>query len=97
MKHSANWMSLAIDGWSMGMEASTVIGLRMIKLAGGGAEAEREARRMVGEKIDTGIALSRLAVTQGPGSTWEATASTALRQMRTRVRANRRRLTGAAR
>jgi hypothetical protein len=93
MKRSANWMSLAVDGWSMGMEASTVIGLRMIKLAGGGTEAEREARRMVGEKIAMGIALQRLAAAQGPGSTWEGTASTALRHMRTRVRANRRRLT----
>jgi hypothetical protein len=90
-------MSLAIDGWSMGMEATIVIGLRMIKLAGGGAGAEREARLMVGEKIETGIALQRLAVTQGPGSTWEGTASSALRHMRTRVRANRRRLSRPSR
>jgi hypothetical protein len=85
-------MSLAIDGWSMGMEATIVIGLRMIKLAGGGAEAEREARLMVGEKIETGIAFQRLAAARGPGSTWEGAASSALRHMRTRVRANRRRL-----
>jgi hypothetical protein len=48
------WTSLAFDSWSLGLEASTVIGLRMMKLAAGGAAAQTEAKLMVGEKMAAG-------------------------------------------
>jgi hypothetical protein len=45
------WMSLAMKAWQIGLEAQSVIILRMLRLAAGGARAEAEANRMVTEKI----------------------------------------------
>src|SRR5580698_7333342 len=41
--------------------ASRMIGLRMLELAAGGVAGEVEAQRMVGEKIDSALALQGLA------------------------------------
>ena len=37
------------------LESSEVVGLRVMKLAGGGVDAQHEARLMVNEKIDAAI------------------------------------------
>jgi hypothetical protein len=42
------WFTL----WSLAMESSEVIGLRVVKLAGGGVDAHREAHLIVSEKVD---------------------------------------------
>jgi hypothetical protein len=41
------WLRVTMDAWALGFEASSVIGLRMMKLAAGGpaAEVERWASR----------------------------------------------------
>jgi hypothetical protein len=44
------WMSLGMKAWQIGLEAQSVIILRMLRLAAGGARAEAEASRMVTEK-----------------------------------------------
>jgi hypothetical protein len=44
-------ISLGIKAWQIGFEAQSVIALRMLRFAAGGARAEAEASRMVGEKI----------------------------------------------
>jgi hypothetical protein len=85
-------MSLALDSWSMGVEASAVMGLRLMKLSEGGAEAGAEAQLMVSEKVGAAIELQMLAVTGGLGKTWETAAGRSLRHVRKAVRANRRRL-----
>jgi len=69
-----------------------VIGLRTLKLAAGGAAGDAEARRMVSEKIDAGVALQTLALTGGLGFTPQAAAAKTLTHYRRKVRANRRRL-----
>ena len=69
-----------------------MIGLRTLKLAAGGAAGEAEARRMVSEKIDAGVALQTLALTGGLGFTPQAAAAKTLTHYRRKVRANRRRL-----
>lgn len=75
-------------GWDMALlalEAQTVIGLRMMRLAGGGARAEAEARRMVTEKAAaTAEAVATLALGGSP--------QTVIKRTRSRVRANARRL-----
>lgn len=86
------WTSLAFDTWSLGLEASSVIGLRMMKLAAGGAAAQAEAQRMVSEKATAGMMLPMLAATGQLGATGPAIASKSLAHLRRKVRANRRRL-----
>ncbi len=86
------WTTLAFDAWSLGLEASSVIGLRMMKLAAGGAAAQAEAQLMVGEKVATGLTLPMLAMTGQLGASGPAIASGSLAHLRKKVRANRRRL-----
>ena len=47
---AADWMNLAGQSWMLWGEAASVIWLRSLKLAGGGASARNEAVRMVSEK-----------------------------------------------
>jgi hypothetical protein len=85
------WLSLTMDAWALSLEASTVMSLRALKLAAGGAAAEAEALRMVTEKIEAGMALQAKAMTGAIG-TGHAAAHGALKHYRRKVRANRRRL-----
>ncbi len=91
-KRKDPWTSLAFDSWSLGLEASTVIGLRMMKLAAGGAAAQAEAELMVSEKVAAGMTLPMLAMTGQLGATGPAIAAGSLAHLRKKVRANRRRL-----
>jgi hypothetical protein len=91
-KRKDPWTSLAFDSWSLGLEASTVIGLRMMKLAAGGAAAQAEAELMVSEKMAAGMTLPMLAMTGQLGATGPAIAAGSLAHLRKKVRANRRRL-----
>ena len=45
------WLSFGLKAWQIGLEAQSVIALRMLRLAAGGARAEAEASRMVTEKV----------------------------------------------
>lgn len=86
------WFNMAWNAWSLGIEASTVIGLRTMKIAAGGAAAETEARRMVSEKVDAGLTLQAAALTGGLGFTPHGVGAKTLNHYRRIVRANRRRL-----
>ena len=81
-----------MDAWSLGIEASSVIGLRTLKIAAGGPAADAEARRMVQEKIAAALALQMKAMTGGLGATASGAAAKTLTHYRRKVRANRRRL-----
>lgn len=82
---------LAVDGWSLWFEAAGVIWLRSMRLAGGGKLAEREAQRMVSEKVlaNWELGWKMLAAPLDPP---EGRADKAVRHYRSKVRANRRRL-----
>jgi len=86
------WFRAGFKAWSLGLEASSVIALRTLKIAAGGVAAEVEACRMVNEKIETGLALQALALTGGLGLTASSAATKMLTHYRRKVRANRRRL-----
>ncbi len=86
------WLRAGFAAWSLGIEASTVIALRTMKIAGGGAAAEQEIQRMVSEKVQAGIDLQTKALTGGLGFTPESAANKTLSHYRRKVRANRRRL-----
>ncbi|MGH6963683.1 MAG: hypothetical protein ACREE0_04310 [Phenylobacterium sp.] len=86
------WIGIGFDAWRLGLEASTVIGLRTMKIAQGGAAGEAEAQRMVQEKIDAGLALQALALTGGLGMNPATASARTLAHYRRKVSANRRRL-----
>jgi hypothetical protein len=89
------WMKLTMDAWSLGIEASSVIGLRTLKMAAGGPAAQTEAALMINEKIASTLDLQLRAMTGGLGITPHAAASKTLAHYRRKVRANRRRLSKA--
>jgi hypothetical protein len=86
------WFRAGFYAWSLGLEASSVIALRTLKIAIGGPAAEAEARRMVSEKLEAGLTLQALALTGGLGLTANSAATKTLAHYRRKVRANRRRL-----
>jgi hypothetical protein len=86
------WFRFGMNAWSLGIDASSVIALRTLKIAAGDVAAEVEACRMVNEKIETGLALQALALTGGLGLTASSAATKMLTHYRRKVRANRRRL-----
>lgn len=86
------WLGLSLDAWTLGMEASSVMALRGLKLAAGGTAAQTEAARMVSEKLEAGMALQAMAMTGGLGATPAGAAAKTLAHYRRKVRANRRRL-----
>jgi hypothetical protein len=86
------WFRFGVNAWSLGIDASSVIALRTLKIAAGGVAGEVEARRMVSEKIEADLALQALALTRGLGLTDQSAATKMLAHYRRKVRANRRRL-----
>jgi hypothetical protein len=87
------WIGVFFDTWSLGIEASSVIAARIMKLtAGGEASNTEEARRMIAEKVEAGLTLQTLALTGGLGKTPQSAARKTLAHYRRRVRANRHRL-----
>lgn len=86
------WFGIGLDAWSLAFEAGSVVALRTLKLAAGGAAAEAEAARMVAEKVEAGLALQAKAVSGGLGGSPAGAAARTLAHYRRKVRANRRRL-----
>jgi len=86
------WLNLGWDAWALGIEASSVIALRTLKMAAGGAAADVERREMVSEKVQAGLQLQTLALTGGLGLTPQSAAARTLVHYRRKVRANQRRL-----
>ena len=54
-RKNGSWPKLISDSLRLGASASTVIALRMAKLAKGGVAAKRESQRMVDEKIKAAL------------------------------------------
>ena len=95
MKRSGHnpWIGIGFDAWRLGVEASTVIALRTLKMAAGGQAGADEAQRMVNEKIDAALALQKRALTGGLGLTAASVSARTLAHYQRKVSANRRRLT----
>jgi len=77
-----------------GMDVQQVVALRMMRVAAGGAPAADEMQRMVTEKM-AALALAQSAAMTAliSGQSIDVAATRALAPVRSRVRANRRRLT----
>jgi len=90
------WITIGLDAWCLGWEASAVIGLRSLALAQGGAAAQAEAARMVAEKLEAGASLQAKALSGALGATPASVSARTLAHYRRKVSANRRRLSRAA-
>jgi hypothetical protein len=86
------WLELSLKAVQMGMEAQSVIALRMLRLATGGARMEGEASRMVTDKVSAAEAQAVAAVSALSGRSPHVVVSKAPRIVKKRVRANKRRL-----
>lgn len=88
----SSWPQLWFDCWGASFEAQQVIGLRLVELAGGGAEAIVEANRMVSEKMAAAVEAQQAAATAiMTGNALQIPMRTAAIYRR-KVRANRKRL-----
>ena len=92
MRRSKSRTSLSMDIWALGMEASTVIGLRSLKMIMGGAAAEVEAKLMVDEKIKAALAMQTALMMGKLGSDPVRASGIVVKHYRRKVRANRQRL-----
>ena len=87
------WFSLVFKTMWLGVEVQSVIALRMMRFAAGGAAAPAEARRMVAEKVAAGIEAQAVAASAiASGHKNMVVAGKVLRVVKRRVRANKRRL-----
>jgi hypothetical protein len=87
------WLSLFFETAKLGVEAQSVIALRLLRFAGGGAAAQTEVNRMITDKIAAGFemhAAAASAIASGQKDT--VVADSVLRVMKRRVHANKRRL-----
>lgn len=81
------WWTLGMDTAMLALESQAVIGLRLAKLAAGGAGAQAEMQRMVSEKV---FAAGETAMLMATGGTTQSIVS----GYRSKVRANQLRLSG---
>jgi hypothetical protein len=92
MKRTRLGMSDDADAWSFALACQQVIALRLTRIAFGGADAHREATRMVTEKaaaaVSAQFAAAQMLVTRGPAGAAAAAAAV----YRRAVSANGRRL-----
>ena len=79
------WLDMAGEMAGLAFEAGQVIPLRLMRIAAGGAAGKRESRRMVREKVDA-------AAHAGIAFAFGDSPQKIVRQVRRKVRANRRRL-----
>jgi hypothetical protein len=85
-----SWLVMAMAGTRLAMEAQQVIALRLMKIAAGGAGAQREVARMMTEKA---VAATEAAATMATGGSRRKV----VRRYRTHIRQNKRRLSKPAR
>ncbi|HOZ27090.1 MAG TPA: hypothetical protein PLH23_03700 [Hyphomonadaceae bacterium] len=76
----------------LGVEASSVITARVMKVAAGGESAQRELELMIVEKAQAGAQLQTKLAKLGPRASPTTALDTTLRHYRRKVTANRVRL-----
>jgi len=82
-----------IDAATMAVESQSVIAMRLLKIAAGGAAADAECEMMVAEKFAAAAAAHSAATTAlFSGKSLPEAAARALAPVRLRVRANHERL-----
>jgi len=90
--HANSRLRASFDAWSLGLEASSVIALRTLKIVSGGVGAKNEVHQMVTEKVEAWLALQGLALSGGLGRTAHSVTIKSIEHYRRKVGANGRRL-----
>ena len=93
-QRQSDWVSLSVDAWLLGLEAQAVIGLRMLKAAMGGPEAQAEAELMVAEKAKAAWDAHALLTSSILGGEADQAPARTIALYRGRVQAIQRRLSG---
>lgn len=91
-KPDTAWMTTLYDAWSLSADAATVMWLRTALIAGGGVTAQKEAARMLSEKLSANAELGTLMMTGGLGHDPRVAADRTIAHYGPTVRANRARL-----
>ena len=86
------WGRLAFDTWQISFEAASVVWLRSLRIMAGGRLAEREAERMVREKLMANMMLWPALMAGGLSQAPVQFSARAIGHYSRPVRANRRRL-----
>jgi hypothetical protein len=86
------WARVGFDSMMLAWNASAVIGLRMAKIAAGGADGAREAELMVSEKLIAATELQTAMLTGRLGTTPLSGTQAIVKRYGAKVRANRQRL-----
>ena len=81
-----------LDAAMLAMEAQEVIGLRLMKLAQGGAAAEAEMRQMIDEKMTATVTATTLMTAAAMQGRPDQGADDVVQMLRTEVLANKKRL-----
>ena len=89
----SRWIALAAQSALLACDSAAVIALRLARLARFDREAAAEARLMVEEKLESAALLHHRALTGQLGADPHSVASASLAYYRSKVAANRRRLT----
>ena len=92
MARQADWFGIGMESWLLGVEMAQVMWLRGGVIALGGVKGEREARRMVEEKLAANTAFCWDVATGAAGCTAASVGRKALSHYGGKVRANGRRL-----
>ena len=92
MRGRNDWLRIVASTCALGIDAAAVVALRTQAIASGGNAGEREARRMILEKVVAAQALHSMALTGGLGWSVPTAFGKTVMHYRRKVRANRRRL-----
>lgn len=84
--------SMAVQGTLLAIESQQVIAMRLMKMALGGPDVQREAELMVSEKMESAAEASRMVVMAALGGHHDMGAGKVVRHYRKKVRANVKRL-----
>ncbi len=87
-----NWASMAMQTTMLAIEAQQVIALRLTKMALGGPGVQREAELMVSEKLEAMADSGQTMFNAAIGGQPDLGAGKVIKNYRTAVRANRKRL-----
>lgn len=95
-KDYSGWIMASVDFWRLSAEASSVMTMRMARIAAGGAAGNAEAELMVTEKVQAMIELQSKLMTGMLGMTPLSGTQATLHHYRAKVAANNRRLRRSA-
>ena len=91
-RRNASWFDLSMSAMQLGLEAQSVIALRMMKMAAGGPAAEAEASRMISEMTQAALDAQMQVGLSAMSGRLDLAPARAIALYRRRVRANQRRL-----